>query len=531
MEDLKHGYLKAPDSYQCCFPMNDGLLFMHLLHIHLKDLLDSNAYSVALIKEEIWLVKEDLEFIRSFIASIDQELCKDLWARVLDVAYEAKDFIDSIIIRDNGLLNLIFSLPVTIKKVRLIKEDVTNLLEKIPKNRSRNVVKSSKNPVESKSFTGGKITVGFKEETNWLIRKLTSGPANLDVISITGMPGSGKTTLAYKVYNDESVCSHFDVRAWCTVDQEYDEKKLLVKIFNQVTGSDLKFSEEIDVADKLRKQLYGRRYLIVLDDKWDTTTWDDLTRPLPGVEKGSRIILMNRHKEVALHGKRNTDPLKLRLLKSEESWELLEKRAFGNESFPDELVEVGKEIAQNCKGLPLVVDLIAGVIAGRAKKNTVWLEVRSSLNSFILSSEVDVMKVIELSYDHLTYQLKPCLIYIACFPKDTEINRDLLQIYWRAEGLVEQTEMMSLGEVREIYLDNLISSSLVIAFNEIGFVPTCQLHDLVHYFCLIKAREEKLFGWINSGGPSSSFSDFMPRIVSIDYDKEHFWPNNFVLLV
>ena len=76
---------------------------------------------------------------------------------------------------------------------------------------------------------------------------------------------------------------------------------------------------------------------------------------------------------------------------------------------------MGKEIVQNCKGLPLVVDLIAGVIASFKKTKDVWLDVRNNLNSFILNSEVDVMKVIELSYDHLPHHLKPCLIYLACF--------------------------------------------------------------------------------------------------------------------
>ncbi|KAM3376450.1 putative late blight resistance protein R1A-3 [Capsicum galapagoense] len=521
-EDLEHVYLKAPESYQCCFPLSDGPLFMHLLHIHLKGLLDSNAYSIALIKEEIGLVKEDLEFIRSFFPNNDQELCEDLWERVLDAAYEAKDIIDSIIVRENGLLHLIFSLPITIKKIKLIKEDVSNLLE------NRRLENSPKKPVESKSLTAGKIIVGFEEETNWLIRKLTSGPANLDVISITGMPGSGKTTLVYKVYNDESVCSHFDLRAWCTVDQQCDGKKLLVKIFNQVTGSDLKFSKVTDVADKLRKQLYAKRYLIVLDDVWDTTTWDDLTRPFPKVEKGSRIILTTRQKEVAFHVKGNTNPLNLRLLRPEESWELLEKRAFGNESFPDELLDVGKEIVQNCKGLPLVVDLIAGVIAGLEKKKSVWLEVRNNLSSFIFNSKVDVMKVIELSYDHLPHHLKPCLIYLACFQKDTAVERITLEMYLCAEGLVEQTKMKSLEEEVEIYLDKLISSSLVIACNELGNLPSCQLHDLVHDFCLIKAREEKLFVSISSSDRSSSSS--LEMIVNIDYDEEHFGPNNFILL-
>ncbi|PHT29720.1 hypothetical protein CQW23_30696 [Capsicum baccatum] len=468
-EDLEKVYLKAPDSWQWCFPMSDGPLFMHLLHIHLKDLLDSNSYSITLIKEEIGQVKEDLEFIRSSFVNIEQELNKDLWARVLDVAYEAKDVINSINVRDNGLIHLIFSLPITIKKIKLIKEEVSNISEKIPKNRSLTVVNCTKKTVERKSLTAAKIIVAFKEETNWLISKLTSGPKDLDVTSITGMPGSGKTTLAYKVYNDESVCSHFDVRAWCTVDQEYNEKKLLVKLFNQVTGLDLKFSDDIDVADELRRKLHGKRYLIVLDDEWYTTTWDELTRPFPKVEKGSRIMLTTREKKGAFHRKCNTDPLNHRLLSLEESRELLEKRAFGKESCPDDLLNVGKEIAQNCKGLPLVESL-----------------------------------------------------------QDTTLDRDVLKILWRAEGFAEQTEMMSLEEVMEIYLNNLISSSFVIALNEIGDFPTFQIHDLVHYFCLIKAKEEKLFGKISSSDPSSS-SDLMPRTVVIDYDKEHFEHNNFVL--
>ncbi|KAF3618115.1 dolichyl-diphosphooligosaccharide--protein glycosyltransferase subunit DAD1 [Capsicum annuum] len=527
-EDLKNDYLKAPDPCQWCFPTRDGPLFMHLLHRQLTDLLDSNAYSISLIKEEIGVLKEDTEFISSFFMNADEGLYKDLWGHVLDRAYEAKDVIDSIIFQDNGLLHLIFSLPITIKKIKLIKEEVSNIFEKIPKNKRLNVVNSPKKPVESKSLTGGKIIVGFTEETNWLIRKLTRGPASLDVISVTGMPGSGKTTLAYKVYHDKSVCSHFDLRAWCTVDQEYNENNLLVKLLNQVTSSDLKFSEDIDVADKLRKQLYGKRYLIVLDDVWDIGTWDDLTRPFPKVVNGSRIILTTRQKKVAFHAKGNTDPLNLRLLRPEESWELLEKRAFGKESCPAELLDVGKEIAQNCKGLPLVVDLIAGVIAGREKTKSLWLEVRNNLNSFILNSEVDVMKVIELSYDHLPHHLKPCLIYLASFPKDSEVDRDELKMYWRAEGLIEQTGMKSVEEVMEVYLDNLISSSLVIAFSDIRNLPICHIHDLVHDFCLVKAREEKLFEKISSSDPSSS-SDLMPRIVNIDCDKEHFGLNNFIL--
>nr|XP_033513540.1 putative late blight resistance protein homolog R1B-16 isoform X2 [Nicotiana tomentosiformis] len=529
MRELKDVYLKAPDSSQLCFPMSDGPLFMHLLIRHLNDLLNSNAYLVALINEEIGLVKEDLEFIRSFFGNVEQELYKDLWARVSDVAYETKDVIDSIIVRDNGLLHLIFSLPFAIKKINLIKKEVSNLLKKIPKNMGVIVVNSPNKPVARKSSISGKIIVGFEEETYLIIRKLTSGPKTLDVISITGMPGSGKTTLAYKVYNDKSVSGHFDIRAWCTVDQKYDEMGLLEKLFNQVVGSTSKFGENIDVADKLRKHLFGKRYLIVLDDLWDTAAWDELTRPFPEVEKGNRIILTTREKKVAMHAQRHSDPLDLRLLKLEESWELLEKKVFGKESCPDELVDVGKEIVQNCKRLPLVVDLITGVIAGKEKRRSVWLEVRNNLYSFIFQKEEDVMKVIALSYDHLPDPLKSCLIHLASFPKDEAIPVHNLEILWPAEGFLEQKEMKSVEEVVEIYLDNLISSSLVISFNEIGDDRICQIHDLVHDFCLIKAREEKLFGKISSSALSSSSSDLMPRQMNIEYRNWHFGHNNFVL--
>ncbi|PHT61783.1 hypothetical protein T459_34367 [Capsicum annuum] len=127
------------------------------------------------------------------------------------------------------------------------------------------------------------------------------------------MPGLGKTTLAYSAYTEKSVVGHFDIRAWCIVDQERNEKNLLQKIFNEVIGLKERVSEDDidgDIADKLRRQLFGKRYLIVLDDLWDTATWDELTRPFPTeFQKWSRIILTNRKKEVALHGKCHSDPL------------------------------------------------------------------------------------------------------------------------------------------------------------------------------------------------------------------------------
>ncbi|KAF3672213.1 hypothetical protein FXO38_06191 [Capsicum annuum] len=167
---------------------------------------------------------------------------------------------------------------------------------------------------------------------------------------------------------------------------------------------------------------------------------------------------------MALHEKCHSDPFDLRLLSLEESWELLEKRVFGEECCHDELKDVGDKIAQKCGGLPLVLDLVDGVISRKEKKEALWLEVLNNLSFFCFKDEDEVMKVIQLSYDHLSDHLKSCLIYLASYPKDEDIWIYELKELWSIEGLVEPTDLKSVEEVMKVYMDELISSILVIFF-------------------------------------------------------------------
>ncbi|PHU18333.1 hypothetical protein BC332_14028 [Capsicum chinense] len=207
--------------------------------------------------------------------------------------------------------------------------------------------------------------MSFEEETEWIIRKLTSGPTEINVIFIVGMPGIGKTTLAYRVYNGMSVVGHFDIRAWCTVNQDPNEKK------------------------------------------------------------------------------------------QEESLELIEKSVFGEEHCPDELKYIGEKIARKCDGLPLVLDLIGEVISRKKKKKVSWIEVLNNLEFFILYDKEEVMKVIQLSYGHLSDQLKPCFWYLASYSKDKDIMISELKDLWSDEGLLEPTDLKSVEEVMEALLVHL----------------------------------------------------------------------------
>ncbi|KAH0692242.1 hypothetical protein KY285_019339 [Solanum tuberosum] len=299
-------------------------------------------YEISLIKKDIGMVKQSLEFVRSSFRKVRQTLddtsgvAKDCWVRALDVAYEAEHVINSILVRDKALSHLIFSLPNVIDKINLIVAEVTSLQLEDKNGDHLLDAKSSNEPIESTSSSLAEITVGHEEdEAKMIDQLLDKHESKLDVISIVGMPGVGKTTLANKVYNNSLVASHFNVRAWCTVSQKYNKSKVLQEILQQVPHVSGGNGSEDDPADKLRRALLDKRYLIVLDDVWDIATGEMLIACFPQVERGNRVILTSRSSEVGLKVKCRTDPLDLQVLTPEKSWELFEKRLWMAEGLVD----------------------------------------------------------------------------------------------------------------------------------------------------------------------------------------------------
>nr|WPV71177.1 Hero-cluster NLR-B [synthetic construct] len=527
--DIRHIFLKAPESSQLRFPMDDGFLFMNLLLRHLNDLLIANVSSVTLIKKEIRMVKESLEFLTSSFGKVRKTLdgnsgvVKDCWLHALDVAYEAEHIINSILVRDKTLLHLVFSLPNVTDKIKLIVAQVTSLQLEDKNGDEPLDAKSSHESIVLTSSPFVEVTVGHEEEEAWIIGQLLDEhESELDVISIVGMPGVGKTTLANKVYNNTLVASHFHVHAKCTVSQKYNKSKVLQEILQQVTGSGGKESED-DLAEMLRVALYNKRYLIVLDDVWDIATGEMLMACFPKVKRGNRIILTSRSSKVGLQVKCHSDPLRLQLLTPEKSWDLFVKKVFGDEgSCPAELSEVGHQIVEKCKGLPLAIVLIAGVIVrGKKKEKDFWLKILHNLDSFI---STNISLVMQLSYDHLPCHLKPLLLYFATTQKSQRTPVSTLMQLWMAEGFVDHD---SLEEVTQSYLDALISSNLImvdhIPSESIWWTSTmikvCYMHDVVHDFVSVKAEKEKFFKLINSGDHASDLLHHRLTIYT-DYEGE-----------
>ncbi|CAA2974782.1 late blight resistance homolog R1A-3 [Olea europaea subsp. europaea] len=314
------------------------------------------------------------------------------------------------------------------------------------------------------------------------------------------MPGLGKTTLANKLFNDPSIVYYFDKCAWCVVSQTYKKKNVLIDILTSIRNHNretITEMEEEDLAEMLYKSLKGMRYLIVLDDVWDTRPWDDLRRYFPDDITGSRILFTSRNKELGFDNVVNELPI----LSGAECWELLQRKVFQTELCPPELQGIGQHIASRCHGLQISVIMISSILANMQKKESSWGEIARHLNAHIFDSTNNCVHILKLSYQHLSIHLKPCFLYFGVFEEDEVIPVQKLISLWVAEGFINKETHRSSEDVAHDYLMDLINRGLVLVAKERsnGGVKACMIHDLLHEICLRIAKEENFMGGIENG--------------------------------
>ncbi|CBI24371.3 unnamed protein product, partial [Vitis vinifera] len=219
--------------------------------------------------------------------------------------------------------------------------------------------------------------VGIESHKGELIKWLVEGAPERTVISVVGMGGLGKTTLAKKVYDNKRMVEHFDCRAWITVSQSFKMEEVLRNVIKQF-------------------YLARKEYVVVFDDVWKL-----------------------------------------------DSWELFCKKAFQGCFCPPELEEISLAIVKRCEGLPLAIS---------------------------------------------------CFVYFAIFPEDYSINCGRLIRLWIAEGFVKGKKGITLEQVAEEYLTELIHRSLVqLSYVDYrGKIRSCRVHDLMREIILRKAEELSL---------------------------------------
>nr|XP_027099951.1 putative disease resistance protein At1g50180 [Coffea arabica] len=377
-------------------------------------------------------------------------------------------------------------------------------------------------------FVAEEDVVGLRNDVEGLVEHLLkegeSTERKISVASIVGMGGIGKTTLARKVYHHEKLKQYIKGFAWVCVSQQWQPKALLRGILLNLTPEltpenrkQIMKSERDELAKLLQEHLGARRCLIVLDDIWTTDAWDRLKDAIPVSEHGTKILLTTRIRDVAVQVDPDGYCHELRLLKPEESWELLrkksellrvkslrERRGEGCEDF-GKMEVLGKEMLKYCGNLPLAVVVLGGIL--RTKPWEEWNEVHKNIKSYLdkggkIGKEGEVPRILAYSYYDLPWQLKSCFLYLGKFKEDYDIGVVSLYQMWIGEGMIfdnDRRENETMLEVAERYLEDLANRCMVeIKVHEEGKravtrLKSCQLHDLTRDLCLAKAKEENLY--------------------------------------
>ncbi|KAK9069121.1 hypothetical protein SSX86_013237 [Deinandra increscens subsp. villosa] len=368
---------------------------------------------------------------------------------------------------------------ITTKLVHLVEEK--NLL-RLNDNAERSGGTSKR--LQETSLVDESKVIGRESDKQALVGNLLSNESlsdqKVNVVSIVGLGGIGKTTLAQLLYNDKDVKDHFELMSWVCVSDEFDVFTISKAIFKDVGGDDRRFETLNQLQVSLTEKLSKKRFLLVLDDVWteNYNEWELLQRPFIVGAPGSKILVTTRKSNVAsLMDSVKAYPLQL--LSNVEALSLFAEHALGKQNFDSHptLKLHGEGIVKKCDGLPLALITLGRVL--RTKSNDEeWEELLNS-ELWSLHSGSKILPALRLSYYDLPSHLKQMFTYCCLFPKDYTFDKDELVLLWMGEGFLYESNgnktMESFG--RECF-DELVSRS----FFQHSTIYKSQytMHDLIN---------------------------------------------------
>ncbi|KAL7115341.1 hypothetical protein ACP275_04G178200 [Erythranthe tilingii] len=491
---------------------------------------NSSPQIIKLLYKEILSLKEALREFNKKRSTINMKMVKSLEAEMVEAIYKFEDVIDPHLSNQfhsqseeeeeeeeetaDHPPTMVYSVD-----VQEIKQDVDSFIETMNKMK-RAYIHELHNPspeedddfVTSKTdFDGNESNmVGLSDFFMKIKNRLSSSQSERMIVSLNGMAGIGKTTLAKKLFQDPFIVSCCSRLVFVTIGPKYRLADILVDILTQVNpdiDEIMLMKGEKDLAGlkkMVQESLKYLRYLIVLDDVWEIDLCFVLLELFPDDKNRSRVLVTTRMKKVADCAK-PLNSCKIPFLDKKKSWDLLREKVFGEEEpCSYGLEKAGKKIAENCEGLPLTIITVANILSKVDKTIEYWNEVADDKQNSVYKDAYEQMsKVLYPSYDYLDQHLKACFLYIGAFPQNYLLHLSQLANLSSAEGFFNSESMHyseptmnytydSYGYLYDLYAKNVITYD-----NE---TPGFHLHPSFWYLCNKEAARTKLFYALNCHG-------------------------------
>ncbi|XP_078149586.1 putative disease resistance protein RGA3 isoform X2 [Carex rostrata] len=318
---------------------------------------------------------------------------------------------------------------------------------------------------------------------------------NVSVLSIVGMGGVGKTTLAQMVCNDKSsVKKYFDLIMWVCVSDNFDSVRLTKEMIESATKKECNLTNFNEMQLVLEEALKSKKFLLVLDDVW-SKDWQRVLAPMKEASEGSVVLVTTRSPEcVEISGSSigSRGVINLEGLEELIYWEFFKSCAFNSvaesTTINPELEVIGKEICKRLKGSPLAAKTIGGLLRTNLNVGH-WMRIKDSKMWELQKGEHDILPVLQLSYQYLPTDLKKCFSFCSLYPKDFKFTQSELTQFWIMQGFIgpldNEKELRTLANG---YFSDLARRAF---FQRLGDEnDRYVIHDLMHDVCQSITKDE-----------------------------------------
>uniref|UniRef100_A0A1J3G8R5 Putative disease resistance protein n=3 Tax=Noccaea caerulescens TaxID=107243 RepID=A0A1J3G8R5_NOCCA len=515
------------------------------------------------VDKQLTELKSDLNLLRSFLKDADAKkhasaLVRNCVEEIKEIVFDAEDIVETFLLKEkppkpSGIkkhMRRLSCIVVDRWEVATEMEDISSRISKVIRDMQSFGVQQlivdgggSSNPLQERQMEMRKTFsndnerdfVGLEQNVNKLVGYLVE-EESIQVVSICGMGGIGKTTLARHIFNHEMIKNHFDGVVWVCISQQFTRKfvweTILHRLSSKHDGQRESNMTEDELQEKLFRLLETKKFLIILDDMWKEEDWDRIKLVFPP-NKGWKVLLTSRNEGVALHADPTCIIFKPECLTSEESWTLFRRIAFPmKDKTNSDMEEMGKQMIKHCGGLPLAIKVLGGLLASQYLLHE-WKRLYENIGSFIVrggsSSDRNISSVyhiLSLSYEELPIDLKHCFLYLAHFPEDYAIDMEVLSYCWAAEGIQRPMYYVgaSIQEVADGYMEELVKRNMVISERDISTLrfETCHLHDMMREVCLLKAEEENFLQIVHGTSIANSKFPCKSRRIAIHRPDEKY---------